>query len=127
MSTIFEDLEPVLVSILADAFPDAVVATKKPAATVSPYPSKIITVRSDGAATAERDITRVEMFGVNVWADNYGVASEMARQVDSVLRAARNGSIKLVESNMSPVRVENEGPQEQRYMTFRITAKAQDA
>lgn len=126
MSTIFDDVEVTLVDVLETAFPEATVSVKKPSPDVSPYPSKIITVRSDGAATGTRDITRVEMIGVNVWADSYKDASDLAREVDSVIRATRNGSIKLVESNMSPVRVDNAGPQEQRYMTFRVTMKSKD-
>jgi hypothetical protein len=34
------------------------------------------------------------------------------------------GDIKFVETVLSPVRVDNDGPQEQRYMVFEVVVKA---
>lgn len=126
MPTVFNDIEPTLVAYLAAEFPDAVVSVKKPDPSTTPYPPYIITVRSDGGSDNQRGITRTERIGVNVWADDYADASTLAVAVDSALRACTAGAIKLCETMMSPVRVPNDGPQEQRYMTYQLVVKATD-
>lgn len=127
MPTVFNDVEPTLVAYLATQFPDALVSVKKPDASTYPYPSPIITVRSDGGNDSLRGITRLERIGVNVWANDYADASTLAVEVDSALRACTAGAIKLCETMLSPVRVPNDGPQEQRYMTYQLVVKATDS
>lgn len=134
MATVFPDVEKLLVAIINDglsASSDPVasgvtVSVKKPDADTSPYPSKIVTVRSDGGNQMMRDITRMERIGVNVWANEYADASSLAGLVDAILRQGASGSVKLVESVLSPTRIANEGTQEQRYMTFEVVVKAHD-
>jgi hypothetical protein len=134
MGTQFADVEPLLVEYLFDALAasedpvaaSVLVSVKKPDAAESPYPSKIVTVRSDGGMDTQRNLIRSERIGVNVWADTYADASNLASLVDAILRDCKTGAIKLVETQMSPVRVPNEGKQEQRYMTYQLVVKAAD-
>lgn len=132
MATIFPDVEKLLVSRLKDALSASsksyasgvTVATKKPSASVSPYPERIVTVRADGGAAIERGLTKAERIGVNVFAKTYSDASSLALLVEAYMREFNWGDIKLVETTMSPVRVDNDGVEEQRYMTFQMVVKA---
>lgn len=132
--TIYPDTELLLVSrikagLTAVGLPitsDVTVSVKKPSPDTSPYPLKIVTVRSDGGSELSRGIMRSEMVGINVYASNYGESSTLARHVESILRASASGEIKSIECTMSPVRVDNDGVEEQRYMTFRLVVKASD-
>lgn len=134
MATMFPDVEKLIVSRLksslsASTFPYAsnvFVATKKPAPDVSPYPARIVMVRADGGGQRVRGITKTERLGVNVFAGTYADASDLARLVESLMRTYNWGDIKLVETVMSPVRVDNEATEEQRYMSFELVVKASD-
>lgn len=130
--TIFPDLEVLLVSRLSDALnqsgetvaEDVVVSVKKPAPNVSPYPSKIVTIRCDGGFDEERNIVRREAVGVNVYCEDYRTANELARLVEALLRGLVGGEIKLVEMTLSPVRVDNPAQEEQRFMTASIVTQS---
>ena len=132
--TIYPDIESLIVarlksglSALSNPVASGVtVAVKKPAPDVSPYPAKIVTVRADGGPEISRGLIKSEMIGINVFAGSYKDASDLARYVESIVRASNWGDIKMVETTMSPVRVDNEATEEQRYMTFRIVVKASD-
>lgn len=137
MATIFPDIEKLFVSAIKTELQGSTnpvasgvtVATIKPAADVNPYPTKIVTVRADGGAMIERDLTRLERLGINVYASTYANASELARLVESIVRTVRPSGVKLVETSMSPIRVDTASTTapEQRYMTFEVTVKAADA
>jgi hypothetical protein len=142
--TIFPDLELLVVARLQAALNSNArpvttgvrVSTKKPPATVTPYPLKIVTIRSDGASQVERGLMREESLGVNVFvntANAYADANELAAIVEALLRNISGGPIKLVENILSPTRVSNpnEGggsatlqTEEQRFMTFNVLLKA---
>jgi hypothetical protein len=132
MATIFPDVEKLVVARLASSLSalsgaatnGVVVATVKPAAGVKPYPAKIVTVRADGGAQKERGLTKSERMGVNVFSNTYANASSLALIVESLMRSNVWGDIKFVETVLSPVRVDNDGPQEQRYMVFEVVVKA---
>jgi hypothetical protein len=134
MATIFPDVESLLVARIKSALTTlsapvtagVTVAVKKPAPDVSPYPAKIVTVRADGGQQILRGLVKEEMIGINVFANNYKNASDLARYVESIMRVSNWGDIKLIETTMSPVRVENDAKEEQRYMTFRVVVKASD-
>jgi hypothetical protein len=134
MATIFPDVEKLIVARLKSALSasslpyasNVFVATKKPAPDVSPYPARIVTVRADGGMQRVRGITKTERVGLNVYADTYSDASTLALFVESLMRTFNWGDVKLVETVMSPVRVDNEAVQEQRYMTFELVVKASD-
>jgi hypothetical protein len=137
--TIFPDLELLVVARLQAALNDnpltsnVRVSTKKPPATVKPYPLKIVTIRSDGASQIERGLMREESLGVNVYVDTanaYADANQLAAIVEALLRNIAGGPIKLVENILSPTRVSNPGAnealqtEEQRFMTFNVVLKA---
>lgn len=134
MATMFPDVEKLIVSrlkasLLVSTFSFAsgvFVATKKPAPDVSPYPARIVMVRADGGEQRVRGVTKTERVGINVFAATYADASDLARLVESLMRTYNWGDIKLVETLMSPVRVDNDGVEEQRYMTFELVVKASD-
>lgn len=136
MATIFPDVEKLLVLSIksglqassAAVASNVTVATVKPSPSTSPYPAKIVIVRSDGGTQKERGITRVERVGVNVYAKTYAQASDLARLVESIVRAASGADIKLVETVLSPTRAAEPSTdtQEQRYMSFSIVTQATD-
>ena len=134
MATIFPDVEKLLVSRLKDSLQSSsksyasgvTVATKKPSAEVTSYPARIVTVRADGGGSLIRGLTKTERVGVNVYAANYSDASSLALLVEALMRTFNWGDIKLVDTSMSPVRVNNDGKEEQRYMTFELVVKASD-
>lgn len=134
MTTIFPDVEKLIVARLKSALSistaayasNVYIATKKPAPDVSPYPNRIVTVRSDGGMPVVRGITRTERIGINVFASTYADASDLARLIEALMRTFNWGDIKLVETSMFPVRVDNQAKEEQRYMTFELVVKASD-
>ena len=134
MPTIFPDIEPILLTGISnglEAHSESVannvfVSVKKPDPGNTPYPEKIVTVRSDGGAPAHRDLVRRERIGVNVYAKTYKDASDLARIVDSILRSFSGSGVKLVQSVMSPVAVANNGSEEQRYATYEVVVTATD-
>lgn len=134
MATLFPDVEKLVVARLKSALSastlpyatNVYVATKKPAPDVSPYPARIVTVRADGGMQRVRGITKTERVGLNVYAATYADASSLALFVEALMRTFNWGDVKLVETVMSPVRVDNEATQEQRYMTFELVVKASD-
>lgn len=130
MSVIFPDPEKTIVAglvALLEARSEAVasgvyVATKMPPPSVSPYPSKIVTVRSDGGPKVDpvRQLIRV---GVNVYADTYAEASELAYLVEALAEELRGTEIKMVRTVLSPTRVPEDSELEHRYMTWEIVTK----
>ena len=134
MGTIFPDVEPILLAGISNGLEarsepvtdNVFVSVKKPDPATNPYPEKIVTVRSDGGAPAERNITKRERIGINVYAKTYKQASDLARIVDSVLRSFSGSGVKLVQTVLSPVSVENDGIEEQRYATYEVVVVATD-
>lgn len=134
MNTIFEDTEAILVEHIGDALAletdpvaaDVFVSVRKPPANFSPYPEKIVTVRSQGGTNIINDLMRLEGLGVNVYAQNYSDANTLARIVESVIRVSVGGNIKRVDATSAPTRVSNDGIEEQRYITFNLVVLASD-
>jgi hypothetical protein len=132
--TIFPDLEVILVALIsegleADTDPvssDVFVSVLKPEANLTPYPTKIVTVRSQGASSILPDVLRSEGVGVNVYAADYADANRLARVVDSVIRSSNGGYLKKIDATSSPSRVANDGREEQRYFAYNIVLKAID-
>lgn len=132
MTTIYPDVEELLVSRISDALNQSaetvadgvVVSVKKPAANVKPYPEKIVTVRADGGFDEERNVVRREAVGINVYCQDYATANELARLVEAIVRGLAGGSIKLVEISLSAVRVDNPAQEEQRFFTASIVTQS---
>lgn len=130
-AVIFPDVEKVLVADIktkltarSESYTNGVtVATIKPAPDVSPYPSKIVVIRSDGGPELDH-VRKLERVSVSVYANTYADASNLARMVQALFRTTTGEDIKQVTAVLSPVRVDEEGPQQARYMTFEIITKA---
>jgi hypothetical protein len=130
-AVIFPDVEKVLVADIktkltarSESYTNGVtVATIKPAPDVSPYPSKIVVIRSDGGPELDH-VRKLERVSVLVYANTYADASNLARMVQALFRTTTGEDIKQVTAVLSPVRVDEEGPQQARYMTFEIITKA---
>lgn len=129
-AVIFPDVEKVLVAALKaeletreESYAENVyVATIKPAADHTPYPARIIVVRSDGGPKLDW-VRKSERIGITVWADTYADASDLARLIEALSITMTSDSIKLSQVVLSPVRVDEAGPQECRYMTLELITK----
>lgn len=99
------------------------VASKKPLSDAG-ITGKIITVRNDGGQDIT-EVTRIERVGINIYADTADEATNLSLTVEAYLRTILNRYIKKVEIILSPVRVDEEGTQERRYLTAEVTVKAE--
>jgi hypothetical protein len=130
MSVIFPDPVKTIVSGLVAALEartepvasEVYVATKMPPASLVPYPSKIVTIRSDGGPKLD-EVRQFIRIGVNVYADTYADASELAYLVDALAEDLRGEQIKMVTTVLSPTRVPEDSEQEHRYLTWEIITK----
>jgi N-acetyl-gamma-glutamylphosphate reductase len=130
MNVIFPDIEKVLVAAFKTTLAtrsepyaqNVLVSTVKPAPDVSPYPSRIITIRGDGGPELDY-VRKQERVGITIWADTYSDASSLARLIEALVKGMTGEAIKLVEINLSPVRVDEAGPQECRYITIQCITK----
>jgi hypothetical protein len=129
-AVIFPDVEKVLVAAIkaeltarTETYAQNVfVATKKPAADKTPYPSRIITIRSDGGPKLDW-VRKSERVAVTIWADTYADASDLARLIEALSITLTSDSIKLSQVILSPIRIDEAGPQECRYMTLELITK----
>ena len=132
-AVIFPDVEKVLVAALKaalDSRPEPIaanvhVSTIKPSPKMSPYPAKIIVIRSDGGTHLDH-VRRMERLGVSIFANTYAEASELAQLVEAIVRILTGSSIKLIDVILSPIRVDEASKQEHRYMTLEIITKGTD-
>ena len=129
-AVIFPDVEKVLVAAISaeletrsESYAQNVyVATKKPSADKNPYPSRIITIRSDGGPKLDW-VRKAERIGITIWADTYADASDLARLIEALAVTLTNDSIKLSQVILSPIRIDEAGTQECRYMTLELITK----
>jgi hypothetical protein len=130
VDVIFPDIEKVLVASFKTTLQgrsepyaqNVIVSTVKPAPDVSPYPSRIITIRADGGTELDY-VRKQERVSITIWADTYSDASSLARLVEALVKGMTGEAIKLVEINLSPVRLDEAGPQECRYITIQCVTK----
>jgi hypothetical protein len=130
LSVIFHDVEKTIVNGLTSLLEsrtepiaaDVFVATKKPSASLVPYPSKMVIIRSDGGPKADyvRQILRI---GVNVWAETYAEANELSYLVDALGEELRGEVIKMVSTTLAPTRVPEDSEEEHRYLTWEVVTK----
>ena len=129
-AVIFPEIEKVLVAAIkaeldsrSEPYAASVyVATKKPAADVNPYPARIVVIRSDGG-TQQDWIRKSERVGITIWANDYAQASELARLIEALAITLTGNEIKLSRIILSPVRIDEPGPQECRYLTLELITK----
>lgn len=89
--------------------------------------SKQITVRSDGGFVRNR-VLKEEAFGINVWANTFKEASELATYIEALLPLVPtvSNSIKNVSISLSATRINEAGTTEQRYLTGTCLVKGQN-
>jgi hypothetical protein len=129
-AVIFPDIEKVLVaaikaelSLRTESYAQNVhVSTIKPAADKTPYPARIITIRSDGGPKLDW-VRKIERIGINVWANTYCDASNLARLIEALSVTLTGDEIKLSTVSLSPTRIPEAGPQEARYLTLELIVK----
>jgi hypothetical protein len=132
-AVIFPDIEKVLVAAIKSELltrtetyaQNVTVATKKPAPDLSPYPSRIIVIRSDGGPKVDW-VRKIERVGISIWADTYSDASNLARLIEALSVTLTSDGVKLSRVVLSPTRVDEAGPQEARYMTLELIVKGSD-
>lgn len=132
-AVIFPDVEKVLVAAIKSELSartesyaqNVTVATKKPASDVTPYPSRIIVIRSDGGPKVDW-VRKIERIGITIWANTYADASNLARLIEALSVTLTNDGIKLSSVVLSPTRIDEAGPQECRYMTLELIVKGSD-
>lgn len=130
-AVIFPDVEKVLVAAIKSELANrnepyaqnVVVATKKPAPDVIPYPSRMVVIRGDGGPELDH-VRKLERVGVSIFCNTYADASDLSRLLEALFRTMTGEQIKLVSVVLSPVRLDEASPQEGRYMTLEITTKA---
>lgn len=94
------------------------VSVKKAPASIAPQPMKQITVRSDGGQIINR-VLKEESFGINIWANDFKTASKLASFVEALipLIPTVSESIKSSTISLSSTAVNEDGEEEQRYIT----------
>lgn len=83
-----------------------------------PYPVKQLTVRGDGGQIVQRAL-KEESFGINIWGPDFKTASQLASHVEALipLIPTASPSIKNAQISLSAIRINEDGEEEQRYIT----------
>lgn len=128
MSILFPDVEPMIVAHLKSrlglvGFPNAYVATYK-AEPNNPQTVEVVVNVSYGREI--EPMLREASLLVNVFADSYKDANEVALFVAAALDSVKGDPIKLVELALGPTRIANEGLQEQRSLSVDLIVKGSD-
>lgn len=115
----FPDVEKTVVTYLKNALNDVHVATKKVAPDAT-QPAKQIVVQF--AYNREQNtVTRLGSLTLDVYANDYGTANDLALYVEAVIRGLAGGLIKKVEVAVGPVRQAEETEQEKRSLDVQLT------
>jgi hypothetical protein len=130
-AVIFPDVEKVLVAAIKSELSariepyaqNVMVATKKPAPDVKPYPARIVTVRGDGGPELDH-VRKLERVGVTIYANTYSNASDLSRLLEALFRTMTGEQIKMVSVILSPVRLDEGSTEEARFMTLEVITKA---
>ena len=128
MSILFPDVEPIIVAHLKTrlglvGFPNAYVATYK-AEPNNPQTVEVVVNVSYGREI--EPMLREASLLVNVFADSYRDANEVALFVAAAMDSVKGDPIKLVELALGPTRIANEGLQEQRSISLDLVVKGTD-
>lgn len=129
MAVVFPDIEPLLVDHLRTALdastdPDAAdvrVATKKaPPEQTQPAKQVVIT---GGYTTTLDDVRRNASAVIEVFADNYAVASNLGLLVAALVTQVVGDPIKRAEVIIGPTRTVDAAPQEKRSISVEFIVK----
>lgn len=126
MALIFPDIEKVLVAYFTEELgPEVRVATKHSQPDEELPPMQIVIIVAYNAETSSR-VTRLATATIEVYADDYGTANDLALHVDSLIRNATGPAIKRAEVRLGPVRTTEEGKQERRSIDVELVVKGMD-
>ena len=126
---IFPDVEPILVAHLTDALAEigtplatsVRVATKKADAAAT-QPAKQV-VLTGGYTSQIETMIKAATVTVDVYANEYQTASELALLIGAIIVNVPKDQIKRAVVTLGPVRLSDEAPQEKRSMTVDLTVK----
>lgn len=128
MAVIFPDIEMILVSFLTGALADITepiaanvrVGTKKLPPEMNA--SKEVVLIGSYNDTLDQ-VRRSATVTVDVYADSYEVASELALLVAALVTLCNENGVKRSIVSLGPVRQSNDGPQEKRSMSVDLIVK----
>lgn len=119
----YPDIEAIVVEYLADHFAQAHVATKR----AQPGSSETLQIVVNGGyAQTLDDVRRIASVVIDVLHEDSVTATDMALQVESVIRDIKGQVIKRVDVTLGPVRLAEEGPFEKRSMSVDFVVKGSD-
>lgn len=131
MTVLFPDIEPLLVEFLdgalaASNLPVAqnvrVGTLKLPAGDEAPR-EVVITAAYNATLT---DVTRAATATIDIWAENYADASNLALLVGALIVNVPRDTIKRAIVSLGPVRLSEDGPSEHRVLSVDFTVKGED-
>ncbi len=126
MPIIYPDIEKTLVAYLEDLLdPDTRVGTKKLAGDAT-QPAKQVVVQVAYSNDKTTPVLRFAGVIVDIFADTYEDASDLAFLVEALLRECTGEQIKKVELIAGPSRIAEETPQERRTLSLEVTVKGTD-
>lgn len=121
MAVVFPDIEPILVSYLSGILSgDVYVATKK-AQPDDPQSYQVIITGSYGQTLDH--VRREASAVIDIYADSYSEASDLAVFVSAVIPQVVGDVIKKSEVILGPVRQTDEAPQEKRSISVDFIVK----
>lgn len=129
MTVIHPDIEKIVVEFLSEQFTQldtdltsgVRVATKK-SPPDAPQPSKQVIVTGSYNTSLEGPL-RAASLVLDVWADDYATASDLALLVAAVIVQVIGDPVKRAVVTLGPVRLAEEGPQELRSMSVDLVVK----
>lgn len=98
------------------------VSTIKPSSEVVPYPPKTVVIRSDGGVDLDH-VRRLDRVGINIWCPTYAEANDLARLVAALMRDVTGPDFKNVRVVLHPVRIDELGTEEHRYLSVELVVK----
>lgn len=126
MAVKYNDIEIDLVAAIKTGLNDSSVrvGTMKLSATSSEPPKQVIVSATLGAEVEV--MIRYGQVVIDVFANDYATASDLAYKVESILRRATGTNIKHVTVQTGPVRIGDDSGQEHRSLSAEVVVKATD-
>lgn len=124
----YPDIEPEIVAGLVswlDNMTVRVATRKKPPTDTEPSSQVIVTVAYSNEKP-ETPLLRYAGVVIDVFANDYAAASELAYQVEAGLRSLSGGNIKKVSITAGPSRIGEESGQEHRAISAEVVVQAYD-
>lgn len=122
---IFPDIEPTIVSALSDYFEGVRVATKKAPADQQPSEQIVVTAAYGNEKTVS-PVLRYCSVVLDIFADSYQTASELALEAVAVIQSVTGENIKQVSIVSGPTRMGDKTGQEHRAISAELVVKSND-